>query len=305
MIVNASTLVAAQKTFSAIFMESMMSAPARWQRRAVEIPMTTRSQMLNWLGRVPAMREWLASKNFEQLRGFDFALKTKDWESTIEIDRNDFEDDTLGLYTPAIQMLGMRAKQFPDARLSAKRRAGVNATMGMCYDGQFFYDTDHSEGDSGAQSNKLTGTGVTLAAVRADLFAAYSAMEKFKDDKGEPFIEGGIDPATQVIATIPPALRQVFEDLNNPGPGSTVAKTTIPYEVDPRLGDANDWYIDFVGYPIKPFLKLNRKETQFVALDDPNASETVFMRKKFYYGVEGRGEIEFGYWQMSIMTTNT
>lgn len=299
MIVNASTLIATQKSFHAIFMASMMAATSRWAKRAVEIPMTMRTQNINWLGRAPAMREWLDSKRSEQLRGFDFTLKTKDWESTIEVDRNDIEDDALGLYRPAIEMLGMRAKQFPDRRLSEVRIANP-----LCYDGQNFYDTDHAEGDSGVQSNLLTGTGVTAPTVRADFFKAVEALEKFKDDKGEPFIEGGVDNP-QLIATIPPLLRSVFEDINNPGPGSLVQKTVIPYEVDSRLADANDWYLDFVGYPIKPFLKLNRKDTQFVALDDPNASETVFMRKKFYYGVEGRGDMMPGFWQMSAKTTNT
>ena len=298
MIVNASTLIAAQKSFSAIFMESMMGATSRWAKRAAEIPMTTRTQNINWLGRAPAMSEWIDSKRSEQLRGFDFALATKDWESTIEVDRNDIEDDMLGLYRPAIQMLGIRAMQFPDKRLSQIRVAN-----GLCYDGQNLYDTDHAEGDSGAQSNKLTGTGVTTATVRADFFAAVAALEKFKDDKGEPFIEEGVDNLN-LIATIPPALRSVFEDINNPGPGSTIAKTVIPFETDPRLADATDWYLDFIGYPIKPFLKLNRKDTAFVALDNPETTETVFMRKKFYYGVEGRGEIMPGFWQMTTQTTN-
>ncbi len=297
-IVNASTLIAAQKAFSAIFMDAMMGATARWTKRAAEIPMTTRTQNINWLGRAPAMREWIDQKRSEQLRGFDYSLATKDWESTIEVDRNDIEDDTLGLYGPAIQMLGIRAKQFPDKRLSQQRVANP-----LCYDGKALYATDHQEGDSGAQSNLLTGTGVTTTTVRADFYAALKALETFKDDKGEPFIEGGVDNK-DVIATIPPALRQVFEDLNNPGPGSTVAKTDIPFEVDSRLTDVNDWYLDFVGYPIKPFLKLNRKDISFVALDNPETTETVFMRKKFYYGVEGRGDIMPGFYQFTVKTTN-
>ena len=287
--VNAATLIATQKSFSTIFMESMMGATARWTSRAGEISMTTRLQNINWLGRAPAMREWLDSKQSEQLRGFDFALATKDWESTIEVDRNDIEDDTFRLYKPAIQMLGIRAKQFPDKRLSQIRVAN-----GACYDTKALYAIDHEEGHSGQQSNLLTGTGVTAADIRTDYFAAIKAFRKFRDDKGELYIEdvGNVD----VIATIPPELEMVFGDLNNPGPGSLTAKTIIPFEVDGRLTDPNDWYLDFVAYPIKPFLKLNRKETQFVALDNPNTTESVFMRKKFAYGVEGRGDIMLGFW---------
>lgn len=299
-VVNASTLIGTQKTFRALFHESFDGATAFWEKRAMVIPSTNLAEIHQWLGRVAAMKEWLDEKQSEQLRGFDFTVKNKDWENTIEVDRNHIEDDQLGLYRPRIQDLGMRAKQHPDSLLSLRRRAG-DTTLG--YDGQFFYDTDHAEGKSGSQSNKLTGTGTTAAQVRTDHFSAKAAFRKFKDDQGEPFITemGGL----QLVATIPPDLEAVFDELNNPAPGSTVPRTIIPFEVDPRLTDVNDYYYDFVGAPIKPFMYQQRKPITFVALDDPNASETVFKRKKFYYGVEGRYEISFAMYQFSIKITNT
>ena len=36
-----------------------------------------------------------------------------------------------------------------------------------CYDGQFFFDTDHAEGDSGTQSNDITNDIVTTTAPTA------------------------------------------------------------------------------------------------------------------------------------------
>ena len=107
-----------------------------------------------------------------------------------------------------------------------------------------------------------------------------------------------------VVAVIPADLIAVFDELNNPAPGSTVPKTPINFEVDPRLVDVDDWYLDFVGMPMSPFIKQDRKAVSFVALDDPERSETVFMRKKFYYGVEGRYNISYGLWQLSLITTN-
>jgi len=297
---NASTLIAAQKGFNALFRESFDGARGLWVRHAMEVASIHLIENQNWLGRVPAMREWIDTKVAVGLSGFDYAVKNKDWEATIEIDRNDFEDDNLGLYTPRIRDLGMRAKQHPDSLVSLRRRDGVT---GLCYDGQFFYDTDHQEGDSGAQSNKLTGTGITAALVRADLFAAKAAFFKLKDDKGEPFVQQ-MGPQ-DIVAVIPADLLAIFDELNNPAPGSTVPKTPIDYEVDPRLTDAKDWYLDFIGFPVKPFLKQNRKAVSFVALDDPNATETVFMKKKLYYGVEGRYEVAYGLWQLSMMINNT
>lgn len=298
--VNASTLIATTKSFRAIFMQSLMSVNPMWMRHAMNVPITTRVMDIQWLGRAPGMREWVDTKATDQLRGFDYSVRAKDWESTIDVDRNDIEDDALGLYGPAIQMLGMRARQHPDELLSTIRKAGSAA---LCYDGQFFYDTDHSEGESGTQANVFSGAGVTAANVRADYFAAKSKFVNFKDDKGKPFVLGVSD--TNVVATIPSGLMAVFDELNNPAPGSTVPRTPIQYEVDPYLTDANDWYLDFIGFPVKPFLHIDRKPVNFVALDDPNATESVFMTKKFKYGVEGRYNMEYGFWQLSQKITNT
>lgn len=298
-IVNASTLVATHKGFRALFLSSFDQFVASWMKHAMEVPSSTKTIVHQWLGRVGAMREWVDVKAVDQLRGLDFSVSAKDWESTISVDRNDIKDDLLGMYNPRIQELGQRAKQHPDKLLSELRAAGAAA---LCYDGQFFYDTDHAEGDSGAQSNLLAGAGVTAANVRTDWFKAKAALRKFKDDKGEPFVLSLGE--SDAVAVIPPDLEAVFDEVNNPAPGATTPKTRIPYEVDTRLADQADWYVDYTGAPVKPFMFQTREPVNFVSLDDPNSSETVFMRKKYHYGVEGRYAMAYALWQFSIKINN-
>lgn len=296
-VVNASTLVATHKGFRALFLSSFDSFSPAWMKHAMEVPSATKTIVHQWLGRVGAMREWVDTKAVDQLRGLDFSVSSKDWEATLSVDRNDIEDDLLGMYNPRIQELGQRAKQHPDKLLSELRVAN-----GLCYDGQNFYDTDHAEGDSGSQSNLLSGAGGTAANIRTDWFKAKAALRKFKDDKGEPFVLSLGE--TDALAVIPPDLEAVFDEVNNPAPGATTPKTRIPYEVDPRLSDQADWYVDYVGAPVKPFMHQTRKAVNFVSLDDPNASETVFMRKKYHYGVEGRYAMAYALWQFSIKINN-
>src|SRR5258706_12316463 len=115
---SASSLIATQKSFRSLFMTSFDGATAFWEKRAMSIASTNAAEIYNWLGRVPAMRKWLDTKQTQELRGFDFTIKNEDWESTIEVDRNALEDDQLGQYSPRIKDLGIRAKQHPDKLLS-------------------------------------------------------------------------------------------------------------------------------------------------------------------------------------------
>jgi len=298
MIVNASSLIATHKTFRALFLASFDAFTPAWMRHAMTVPTQTETMVHNWLGRVGAMKEWVDTKVVDELRGFDYTVKSKDWENTLGVFRKHMEDDLLGLYNPRIADLGQRAKQHPDQLLS-----GLRTTNGLCYDGQNFYDTDHAEGDSGSQANTISGTGVTAVKIRDDWFSARKALRKFKDDKGEPFV---LNLANQdALAVIPADLEAVFDEVNNPGPGATFPKTTIPYEIDPRLTDVNDWYTDFVGAPVKPFLYQTRKPINFVSLDNPNTSEIAFDRALYKYGVEGRYVMAYGLWQFSVRITNT
>lgn len=66
----------------------------------------------------------------------------------------------------------------------------VNAESAVCYDGQYFFDTDHSEGDSGTQSNDITSAAATPANPTAAemikaIMASVEKMIGYKDDRGE------------------------------------------------------------------------------------------------------------------------
>lgn len=306
--VNASTLIGLQKTFRALYRESFDSATPMWPMFAMEAPSENAQENYQWLGALPALREWIDTKIIDELRGYDYTIKNKSWEATIGVDRDHIEDDQLGLYRPRIAELALRAAQHPDKLLAEVRVAGASQ---LGYDGQFFYDTDHVSGSSGTLSNKLTGTGVSVAQLTADFRAARAAMLKYKDDRGEPFINAAllVDRANPpFVVTAPPDLHGAFEELltaQQIGNTTNVLFGAAKLVVDPRLADSNDWYLDYTGGMVKAFVLQMRKRPMPVAQEDPNSSETVFMRKKFMYGIEGRWNVGYGLWQFSVLTTNT
>jgi phage major head subunit gpT-like protein len=109
------------------------------------------------------------------------------------------------------------------------------------------------------------------------------------------------------MVTCPPDLEGVFEELANAttiNNNDNVLKGAFEYMVDANLSDTNDWYLDYVGGVVKPFVLQMRKKPTFVAADNPD-SPNVFMKKKFLYGSEARYNVGYALWQFSIMTTNS
>ena len=123
-VVDTDTLAAIRTDFQALFLESYQGLKTRWQDVATEFPATTQLLDLSWLGEVPAMKEWVDERVLEGLRRFRYAIENRDWEATIEVDRNAIEDDTLGVYRPRIQGLAQEAKRHLDELVSILLETG-------------------------------------------------------------------------------------------------------------------------------------------------------------------------------------
>ena len=63
-------------------------------------------------------------------------------------------------------------------------------------------------------------------------------------------------------------------------------------------GQDTTWYLNAVGMPVKPFVFQLRKAPQFAYLNNPT-DLNLFMRKKFIYGVDSRGNAGYGLWFLS------
>jgi len=155
MIINQANLSGIYKSFSTIFAESFDGAPSQWPLLAMQVPSEGRSVDYKWLGDFPMLREWVGDRAIRDLSAFHYEIVNKDYEATIEVDRNDIEDDQIGVYTPMIQGLAWAAKQHPDLLVFSLLKSGFSKT---CYDGQYFFDTDHPVG-GGSVSNSGGGSG--------------------------------------------------------------------------------------------------------------------------------------------------
>lgn len=265
----------------------------------METQSTGRDEEYGWLGESPSMTEWVDERRMKSLNDFDYKLKNKDYEATIQVKKNDLEDDRLGAVKTRIADLAVKAKsQHPRKLFFDALVAGATA---LCYDGQTFFSNSHVEGDSGVQSNILSGSGVTLDNLDADLDACIAKMKGYKNDIGEPLDESEI-----VIKVVCPlALEAKFIKLNTMdklGDNTNTKKGKLSIVSSGRLTDANDWYFANVKAGLKPFIRQIRQAVTFSSLQ--GESDNGFMRKTYAYGVDSREVFGYGMWQKMIKVTN-
>jgi phage major head subunit gpT-like protein len=299
MLVNKETIGNVFISLKTTFNNAFDSAPSVWQKIAMLVPSTTGQNDYAWLSKFPRMRKWIGDKNVKALEASKYSVVNDDWEATVEVDRNDIEDDQLGMYGPQAKMAGQSAKQLPDEIVMDLVNNAFTAT---CYDGQYFIDTDHpvrgADGVMGVVSNKGTKalSCASQAAALASFGAARTAMRKFKDDEGRPL------NITPNVLLVPPALGDVARALMTSerlDDGKTnLYKGTAEVVEDARLSSDTNWFLLDTTKPIMPFIFQERKKPEFVQQTDQN-NDDVFNRKKFKFGAEARAAGGYGFWQLA------
>lgn len=219
-------------------------------------------------------------------------MKNKDYEATIAVDKNAFEDDKFGQVKIRVQQLASTAARGYDKFLAKTIEANP-----ICYDGQNFFDTDHPIGEDGTVAvNVFTSKALTVSNAK-DLL---TAMTQFTDDNGDNY---GVR-ATHIV--VPTGLEYTAKAIFNPGvvgvttdPASAVLSGAVEVVVLPTLTSQTTYYFIDMSQGVSPFIYQNRKEIQFVALDQDNDIE-VFMRKTYYYGVDARFAFGVGEWRYAV-----
>jgi phage major head subunit gpT-like protein len=143
MIINADALARVYTAFSAVFNNAFQATETWYEQVAMTVPAKTRIMDYKFLLDFPTVREWIGDRQINSLDPKAYQVETKDYEATIEIERNDVEDEQLGLYNPIIAAMAEEAKRHPEKLIAELLKNGATS---LCYDGQNFFDTDHPVG---------------------------------------------------------------------------------------------------------------------------------------------------------------
>jgi len=274
------------------FFEGYNSVETHWQEVATKVPSTARSENYAWIGSIPRLRKMRGERIPKKLLEHTYTLTNEEYEASIEVKHADIKDDQTGQYGLQAKSIGESAKVFPDELIFETLLPG--GFTSLCYDGQYFFDTDHPIGETGStQSNKIT------SALDATSFqTARTMLRKMKDDFGRPTMNRNMDLLIVVPADLEATAETIFEALVNSNGATNTLKGKARILVADWLAGTNNWYLLNVAGIIKPFVLQEREFIPFEALEE--GSESNFMRKKNYYGTYWRGNAGYGLYQKAI-----
>lgn len=155
MIVNHANMDKLETGFNAAFQRGLGMAVPQWSRVATQVPSTTAQESYDWLGMVPGMREWLGERQVNSLKAHNYSIRNRDFEQTIEVDRNNIEDDQYGVFAPLFEEMGRATAAHPDELVWQAMKDGFST---VCYDGQYFFDTDHPVLDAAGAPQSVANT---------------------------------------------------------------------------------------------------------------------------------------------------
>lgn len=304
MALDTARAVATLRGLTAKFDMGVESATPIYPEVCTTVSSSGSDEKYGFLGAMPGVREWLSDRQFQTLRGADYTLANKKWESSLTIEKDDIEDDRLGMYGPVLEQLGQEAANHPDELLFSAISAGESTA---CFDGQYFFDTDHSWGDSGSQSNDLTynatdHTAVTVSEFKLAFRAAVRAMLGFKNNQGKYLHRGAMTRLTDLVLMVPLDLKdQAYDALQSQfigGGDSNVVIDSPKIIATPQLTSGVKFYVFRTGQILKPFVFQARKplSRQMKGMEDQEFKDVKFM-------TDARYNLGYLAWWNAVLTT--
>ncbi len=287
MIINREVLDSVGKGFKQTFDKAYEEADKKpiYKDIATIVDVKDHTVDYKWLGDIPSMQEWVDERVLKNLQAFEYSIKKKDWEVTIEVERDDIMFDKLNMVKPRlIGMAGSVVYHYNELIFN------LLEANGACYDGENFFSAAHTIGAT-------TYSNIGVKKLTSDNFITErTRMTSQRSDTGRNLF---IKPNLLVV---PPELemeaKKILEADLLDGGVSNLTKGLADYVVSPYLTNPNGWYLLDTTKAVKPFILQITKKPQFVpmtGIDD----ESAFMKKKYRYGVDTMDNVGYGLWQLA------
>lgn len=273
------------------------------------------TETYKWLGATPALREWIGGRAAKGLRTESYALANKLFEGTVEFDVDDLKRDDTGQVSIRIGELAQRAVYHWEKLIT-----DLIIADGLCYDGQNFFDTDHSSGASGSQKNELTSSEIADLNISSATAPTPDEAAKLiqaligwfftlKDDQAE-LINGGARAFQIQVATVPLwsafstalSATSLASGASNPVQGLLSKGFKVNLVLNANLTSSTDLVRIFrTDARVKPFILQQMGPAEIQVLDDK--SEYAKLNNKAMFGVKAVRNAGYGLWQYGLKAT--
>lgn len=292
MVINQGTLQNIFIGFNVAFNKVFQSIEPQYKQIATVIPSKTKTQEYKWLGNMPQLREWVGDRQVQNLQAYEYTIKNKKFEATVGVDRDDIEDDTIGVYPILIEQLAQSAALFPDELCFELLKNGF---LNACYDKASFFG-EH-------KVNKKTVSNKSDKVLTTDSYTeARSTMMSFTDEKGKSL------KITPNLLVVPPQLETVAKKIlladfieGSSNINKNSAQILVAHELSSK---PTAWFLLDTSKSIKPVIFQERRMPELVSLNK-TTDGNMFLDGKALYGVDTRCNAGYGFWQMAFGSTGT
>lgn len=270
------------------------------------------SEEYPWLGAVPKLREAVGGRQVITLPENGIVIQNKHYEATIEFTLSDLRRDKSGQIKQRISELADQSVLHFSEMVSDQI---LVAESTLSYDGQYHADTDHSEGDSGTQSNLIstdisalpatvhgTATAPSPEELQQAIIKSINQMLGFKDDRGRSMNNN----ARSFMTMLPVSLWMTAFTSNNMNPASSpsvqIIAPSFKIDVVPNA-NLSSWTDKFITFRTDARTKafIRQEETPLMLKVKADGSDYEFDNDAHQYGVDTWRGVGNGRWQNFVI----
>jgi len=276
------------------------------------------SETYEMLSQSPALREWIGGRHAKGLRENNFTIENKHFEATMDILCKWIRRDKTGQINIRIDEMVERAQSHWLELLSTLITNGTGSTSGYCYDGHVFFDTDHSEGDSGTQLNLLaaaqvaalnvaTAAAPTPSEAISAILGVIAYMLNYKDDQGKPMNDTAknflIMTSPILWARLAPAIlnSQVTSGETNVIKALAAEGFNVSIVPNAQLAYTTQFVTFRTDAPAAPFII--QQETPLEMKSKAEGSDYEFDNDAWQFGIDTWRNAGYGLWQYAAHAT--
>lgn len=271
------------------FLTSMKAQPMPYTLFTEDFPLDSAEQVAVDLGAAPMPKQSPSGMTLQDFIEKSITLKPLEWDITVFVEYKLSADDQTRSLRRKVESAGINFQKHINKRAFEFLNAGDAGSFGLCYDGQFMFDSDHV--DKGAQYQTAQDNVSALALSATNFNTVWADSKGFKDDQGE-----FVDIAYNLLI-VPPLLRdQASQIADNPLKGGTGNNDINPFQnemsyvASPELDDTA-WILTSTSEGHKPLILAMREEPNLIhtefQMDKPGGGWWVFKfwaQYEFFYG---------------------